>query len=98
MANYKVLVTRDIKANVYSMPMFVLHIGQSIRAFGDECQRQPNPGEQNPLYAHPEDYELVQIGEYDDEEGCFLTYDDIPAADTRSWGHKQLAVGSNYKR
>lgn len=92
--NYKVICTRDIKANVYSTPMFVPHIGQAIRSFGDECRRkEPN----NILGMHPEDFELVQIGEYDDIEGCFLTYDGIPADDTRNWGHKQLAVGSNYK-
>lgn len=95
---YKVICTRDIKANVYSQPMFVAHIGQAIRSFGDACQKKdtdPN----NILGNHPEDFELVQIGEFDDELGCFLTYDDCPtgAGDTRNWGSKQLAVGSNYK-
>lgn len=92
-----VLATRDIKANVYGTPMFVPHIGQHIRAFGDECQREDR---NNPLWMHPEDYELVQLGEWDDTTGAFLTYDNCPegADDTRAWGTKQLAVGSNYKR
>lgn len=94
MANYKVLVTRDIKANVFSQPMFVLHIGQAIRSFGDECKRK-EPG--NVLGQHPEDFELILIGEYDDIAGCFLTYDGIDPDDTKAWGHKQIAIGSNYK-
>lgn len=92
---FKVLATRDIKANVFGIPMFVPHIGLAIRSFGDECRRKGDP--QNVLGNHPEDFELVQLGEYDDESGCFLTRDGIPAGDTKSWGHLQLAVGSSYK-
>lgn len=95
MANYKILVTRDIKANVYSMPTFHLHIGHAIRSFADQCMS----GEKgNVLADHPEDFELLQIGEYDDVDGCFISYDGIPADDTRNWGHKQLAAGSNYRK
>lgn len=92
---YNVIVTRDIKADVYSVPMFVPHIGQAIRSFGDECRRkEPN----NVLAAHPEDFELILIGEYDDVSGIFLSWEGCEEhGDTKAWGHKQLAVGSNYK-
>nr|AVQ10322.1 nonstructural protein [Gokushovirinae environmental samples] len=93
---YKVIVTRDIKANVYSTPMFVPHTGQAIRSFGDMCSKKDGDIN-NVLGNHPEDFELIQIGEYNDEEGCFLTCDGDAADDTRNWKHIQLAVGSNYK-
>jgi len=92
---YKVIVTRDIKANVYSTPMFIPHIGQAIRSFGDECQRKEKD---NVLGNHPEDFELVQLGEYDDETGAFITAEGANEHDdTVNWTKIQLAVGSNYK-
>lgn len=94
MAKYQIIVTRDIVANVHSMPMFVLHLGQSIRAFGDECQKQPQPGQNNPLWDHPEHYELIHIGEYDDESAELTVWN----ADAHAFNYKQLASGANYAR
>nr|AVQ10329.1 DNA binding protein VP4 [Gokushovirinae environmental samples] len=94
--HFKVIVTRDIKANVYSTPMFVPHIGQAIRSFGDACQKKDNDPN-NVLGNHPEDFELILLGEYDDETGIFLEHgSDVPDT-THAWKKHQLAVGSNYK-
>lgn len=83
---FQVLATRDIVANVYGQPMFVPHIGMSIRSFGDECKRKdPN----NILSQHPEDFELWHLGTYDDNTG-----------ELKPFPHnerKQLAVGANYR-
>ncbi|UDN67605.1 nonstructural protein [robinz microvirus RP_71] len=80
---YQVIATRDIVANVYSTPMFVPHIGQAIRSFGDECQRKEKG---NILAEHPEDFELYLLGTYNDE---------IAEFDTTT--RHQLAVGANYR-
>lgn len=94
---FKVIVTRDIKANVYSTPIFVPHVGQAIRSFGDACQKKDNDPN-NVLGNHPEDFELILIGEYNDETAVFLTTAGTQEkADTGGWEKTQLAVGSNYK-
>lgn len=88
-----VIATRDIKSNVYGIPMFVPHLGQAIRSFGDECKRK---GDQNNVLSnHPEDFELIHLGHYDDTTAVFTNVDGTEDAGTRE--HKQLACGSNYK-
>lgn len=83
---FKIIATRDIKADVYSVPMFVPHIGQAIRSFGDACSKKDNDPN-NVLGNHSEDFELMHLGDYDDTNGHFKLLD-APV---------QLAVGSNYK-
>lgn len=80
----QVIATRDIVANVYGPPMYVIHVGQSIRGFGDECQRKEKG---NVLGEHPEDFELWHLGEWDDETAEFTPMEP----------RKQLAVGANYR-
>jgi len=85
---FQVIATRDIVANVWSQPIYALHIGQAIRSFGDECQRKEQG---NVLAQHPEDFELWHIGEYDDHTGLMLPF----ALDSAE--RKQIAVGANYR-
>jgi len=80
----QIICTRDIVANVYGQPMFVVHIGQAIRSFGDECQRAEKG---NVLYEHPEDFELWHLGQWNDNNAHFEIGEP-----------KQLAVGANYRR
>lgn len=78
----KVLVVRDIKANVYGQPFYAATTGAAIRNFGDQClSGDPN----NMLTKHPEDFELYKLGEYDDEHASFELH--TP---------EQIAVGSSY--
>jgi len=78
-----IVAVRDIKANVYGQPNFVPNLGSAIRAFGDQCQDEKS----GILYQHPEDFELFQLGTYNDADGSFNSHPPI-----------QLAVGSNYQR
>jgi hypothetical protein len=80
----QVIATRDVVANVYGPPMYVIHLGQSIRGFGDECQRKEKG---NVLGEHPEDFELMHLGEWDDETGKFEPLEHF----------KQIASGANYR-
>lgn len=84
----QIIATRDIVANVFGQPVQTPHIGQAIRSFGDECRRKV---EGNVLAAHPEDFELWHIGEYDDNTGSIDPYN--PGDERR----KQIAVGANYR-
>jgi len=78
----KILVVRDIKADVYGQPFYSATKGAAVRNFGDQCQNgDPN----NMLTKHPEDFELYYLGEYDDENASF----DLGKPE-------QIALGSNY--
>ncbi|QXP44291.1 MAG: nonstructural protein [Arizlama microvirus] len=66
----KVFSIFDVKAKVYSNPFFMPHSGQAMRAFGDLVR-----DEKTEVNRHPEDYSLYQVGEYDDNVGCFLKFD-----------------------
>lgn len=59
----------DIKAEAFMRPFFAPRTALATRSFTDEVNR---PAEDNPLYRHPEDYRLMQIGEWDDETGLFV--------------------------
>lgn len=79
------VAVRDIKANVFGQPNFVLSLGGAIRGFGDECQRE---GKDNLMYNHPEDFELYHLGWYGDGDAHF----EVLAKP------EQIAIGGNYRR
>jgi hypothetical protein len=60
--------TRDRAAEAYSRPMYVQSIGLAIRAFTDEINRNdPN----NQLFNHPDDFDLYELGTFDDSTAKF---------------------------
>lgn len=66
MRMYAVAV-RDLAIQSYQNPFFVPHSAAAVRAFKDEVVKKDG----NPLAAHPEDYELHLLGEFDTESGSF---------------------------
>jgi len=52
----------DSKSKVFQMPFFMLNSDQAIRAFGDAV----NSPDSTVISRHPEDFQLYQIGIYDD--------------------------------
>lgn len=79
-----IVVIRDRAADVFGIPNFVPNIGSAVRSFGDEVNRS---AENNPLFAHPEDFDLFHIGVYDDETASFDAH--VP---------RQIAIGKDMKR
>lgn len=63
---YHVFAVRDIAINAFDRPFVVTHLGMAERGFADAI----NDPKSN-LYAHPEDYELYQLGTFDDGSGLF---------------------------
>lgn len=63
---YIVYCVRDIAVNAYDRPFCVTHEGQALRGFRDAI----NDPKSN-LGVHPEDYELYQLGTFDDGAGLF---------------------------
>ena len=75
---------RDSAADAYGRPFFLPSVGVAIRSFTDEVNR---PSEDNQIYQHPEDFDLFELGEFDDTSGR-STLLDVP---------KQLALGRMVK-
>jgi len=52
--------------------MFVPSVGVAIRSFSDEVNRK-DP--ENQLFNHPDDFDLYELGEFDDNTGLFALHD-----------------------
>ncbi len=63
---------KDRAADAFGRPMFVPSIGVAIRSFSDEVNRQ-DP--ENQLHNHPDDFDLYELGEFDDNSGLFTLHD-----------------------
>lgn len=64
----KICAVRDRAADCFGQPFFVPAIGGAIRSFGDEVNRK---AEGNSLAAHPEDFDLYELGTFDDNTATF---------------------------
>lgn len=62
----------DTKACVYSTPFFVPNVAVLVRDLTDELKRVG--GERNLLASHPQDFELYELGSFDDEVGEFVVF------------------------
>lgn len=62
-----VVSVRDSAVNSYMQPFFVPAVGAAVRSFGDEVCRK-----ESPMCGHPDDYELFELGSFDDETGKFV--------------------------
>lgn len=78
---YIVCCVRDRAIDQFGNPFVVVSTGQAVRTFSDEINKR---SEGNQLNAHPEDFDLFTLGEYDTDTGMFDT--DVP---------RQLAVGKD---
>lgn len=69
----KVFSVRDVKAHTFSPPFYVRSDGEARRAFaGIANDARTGVGQ------YPEDYELVRLGEWDDETGAHGSYEVVP--------------------
>lgn len=76
-----VCAVRDRASDTFGSPFYVVARGQAIRNFADEINRS---AADNQLYMHPEDFDLYELGFYDDDTGLFET--GVP---------KQIAIGKD---
>lgn len=60
----------DRKAGVYGQPIVVASVGVAVRGFTDQVN-----GVDSTVNKHPEDFDLYQLGWYDDVEGKFYNYE-----------------------
>lgn len=78
----KVCAVRDRAVDSFGQPIFVRAIGEAMRSFMDELNREGSP-----MGAHPEDYDLYHIGDFDDQTGLLIACTPV----------KMLAVGKDVK-
>lgn len=76
-----IFAVRDRASDTFGNPMFVPSRGQAIRSFADEVNRVSS---ENILSQHPEDFDLYELGFYDDDTALFDTH-----------GPQQVAVGKD---
>lgn len=68
MSKLVVVAVQDNAVGSFNRPFFVQSTGQAIRAFSDEVNRVASD---NPMNAHPGDFALFHLGEWDDFNGKF---------------------------
>lgn len=84
MSKLRVFAVMDQKAASFvQVPFFCLTRGQAIRGFADACNDPKTE-----LYAHPADYELFELGEFDQETGHLVPCEK---------GVQPLGNGSSFK-
>lgn len=64
-----IFAVRDAKLGEFLNPFFLPTKMMALRGFSDECQRADCP-----LSAHPEDYELFELGEFEPESGRLIPH------------------------
>lgn len=60
----KIYSVYDVPALAYLRPFFLRTNGEALRSFADEVQNSDSA-----IGKHPADYILVEIGEYDEQNG-----------------------------
>lgn len=63
-----VCAARDSATVTFSQPFFVAARGAAVRSFTDAVNNSRDPSD---LSNHPEDFELWQLGTFDDVSGVF---------------------------
>lgn len=61
-----IVSVKDTAAQAFGRPIFVPTIGVAIRSFRDEINR---PDSNEDLAKHPSDFELYELGSFDDSTG-----------------------------
>lgn len=67
---YYVVCVKDTAVGCFNRPFFCRSTGEAMRIFTDEVNRNDR---ENPLFAHPKDFELWHIGLFDDATANFTT-------------------------
>jgi hypothetical protein len=75
---YTVCAVKDRAVDAFNRPLFVPTVGVAIRSFTDEVNRKDSE-----LATHPEDYDLYELGSWDDQTAKFTELE-VPRVITRA--------------
>lgn len=70
MIKMQIFTVKDIKSETYTNPFVSPAVGSAVRGFQDELK---NPD--SAIGAHPDDYVLYHLGEYDTRTGIIVLND-----------------------
>lgn len=59
-----ILAVRDSAMDAFMNPFAAPAVGLASRSFSDEVNKSDSP-----MYGHPEDYDLFELGEFDQQSG-----------------------------
>lgn len=71
MIRYVVITVRDRSADCFAQPSYATSVGSAARSFADQI----NDPASGMLHKHPEDFDLYELGFYDDTTGSFELHD-----------------------
>lgn len=63
---------KDRAADAFGRPFYVPAVGVAIRSFQDEVNRAADDSQ---IYQHPDDFDLFDLGVFDDSNGMFQLHD-----------------------
>jgi len=63
-----IVSVRDTAAEAFGRPMYLQSLGVAIRSFTDEVNREDKD---NQLFNHPDDFDLYELGVFDDSIGKY---------------------------
>lgn len=69
-----IVAIKDRAADAYMRPWFVPTPAMAVRSFMDEVQRE---SADNQLFHHSDDFDLYEIGLFDDSTGRITSHDDM---------------------
>lgn len=75
-----IVAVKDHALDAFNTPFFVPTEGVAVRSFKDEVNRP-----ESPMGAHPEDYDLYKLGEYDERRGAFNTHEPLQIARAKNF-------------
>lgn len=81
-----IFCVRDSASQLWSQPFSSSSVGEARRGFSDECNRE---GSQ--YFRHPEDFELYELGLYDEADASF-SLNEKPRLVTRAVDEKIPSV------
>lgn len=70
-----VMAVRDAKTEMFGNPFFAVSIGDGVRGFTSEVNRDSG---ESMLRLYPEDFSLWMLGEFDEASGAFLVEGTVP--------------------
>jgi len=69
---------KDTAAQTFGRFFPIPHVNAAIRSFTDEVNRPGTAEQQNDLFAHPDDFELYELGHFDDQLGALVPLPEGP--------------------
>ena len=70
----KIYAVKDFAVETFGNPFFLPTAAAAVRSFRDEVNHRG--GQNSAIAAHPEDYILYEIGDYDADKGTITPYEE----------------------